>query len=145
MTMMGGPIDTRRNPTSVNAFATERNISWFEDNVICRVPSKYPGHMRNVYPGFLQLAGFVSMNAERHFEIAQGLLLPISSRATARVRKRIANFTNQYNAVMDLPAEFYLDTIRMVFQEHQLARGSNGGPGQAGKTGGDHQNGASYD
>ncbi len=122
MTMMGGPIDTSKNPTSVNDFATRRPLAWFEQNVIQRVPSKYPGAMRRVYPGFLQLAGFVAMNPERHLESHQDYykhLIEGDGESAAAHRK----FYDEYNAVMDLPAEYYLDTIVRVFQEQSLARG----------------------
>ena len=123
MTMMGGPIDTRRNPTSVNDFATLRPLHWFEQNVIQRVPVKYPGAMRRVYPGFMQLAGFVAMNPERHLESHHDYYnhLVAGDGESAEAHRR---FYNEYNAVMDLPAEYYLDTIVRVFQEQNLARGT---------------------
>jgi poly(3-hydroxybutyrate) depolymerase len=122
MTMMGGPIDTRKNPTSVNTFATGKQLTWFEENVICTVPDKYPGYMRRVCPGFLQLAGFVSMNVERHFDSHKDYFYHLveGDGESAEAHRR---FYDEYNAVMDLPAEYYLDTIRMVFQEHQLPLG----------------------
>lgn len=123
MTMMGGPIDTSKNPTSVNDFATRRPLWWFEQNVIQRVPVKYPGAMRRVYPGFLQLAGFVAMNPERHLESHQDYYnhLVAGDGESAEAHRK---FYNEYNAVMDLPAEYYLDTIVRVFQEQSLARGT---------------------
>ncbi len=122
MTMMGGPIDTRRNPTSVNDFATRRPLWWFEQNVIQRVPVKYAGAVRRVYPGFMQLAGFVAMNPERHLESHQDYYkhLVAGDGESAESHRR---FYDEYNAVMDLPAEYYLDTIVRVFQEQSLARG----------------------
>jgi poly(3-hydroxybutyrate) depolymerase len=122
MTMMGGPIDTRKNPTSVNDFATRRPLWWFEQNVIHRVPVKYPGAMRRVYPGFMQLAGFVAMNPERHLESHHDYYkhLIAGDGESAESHRR---FYDEYNAVMDLPAEYYLDTIVRVFQEQRLARG----------------------
>jgi poly(3-hydroxybutyrate) depolymerase len=122
MTMMGGPIDTRKNPTSVNTFATDKNLSWFEENVIHTVPIKYPGYMRRVCPGFLQLAGFVSMNVERHFDSHKDYFYYLiqGDGDGAEAHRR---FYDEYNAVMDLPAEYYLDTVKMVFQEHQLPLG----------------------
>jgi poly(3-hydroxybutyrate) depolymerase len=123
MTMMGGPIDTRLNPTSVNTFATRRPISWFEQNVIHRVPAQYTGALRHVYPGFMQLTGFVAMNPERHIESYQDYYkhLVAGDGESAEAHRR---FYDEYNAVMDLPAEYYLDTIVRVFQEQSLACGT---------------------
>jgi poly(3-hydroxybutyrate) depolymerase len=123
MTMMGGPIDTRKNPTAVNDFAERRPLWWFEQNVIQRVPVKYPGAMRRVYPGFMQLAGFVAMNPERHLESHQDYYkhLVAGDGESAEAHRR---FYDEYNAVMDLPAEYYLDTIVRVFHEQRLARGT---------------------
>jgi poly(3-hydroxybutyrate) depolymerase len=122
MTMMGGPIDARKNPTAVNDFATRRPLWWFEQNVIQRVPAKYPGAMRRVYPGFMQLSGFVAMNPERHLESHQDYYkhLVAGDGESAEAHRR---FYDEYNAVMDLPAEYYLDTIVRVFQKQSLARG----------------------
>ncbi len=123
MIMMGGPIDTRQSPTQVNRLATTKPYSWFEDNVIDRVPSRFPGAGRPVYPGFLQHAGFVAMNPDRHlrshYDFYLDLLKGDDSDAEAHRR-----FYDEYNAVLDMPAEFYLDTIKMVFQEHQLPSGT---------------------
>ena len=123
MTMMGGPIDTRESPTGVNDLATERPLSWFENSVIYAVPTKYPGYLRKVYPGFLQHAGFVAMNPNRHatshWDYYLNLLQGDDEDAEAH-RK----FYDEYNAVLDLPAEFYLDTIKIVFQEHALPNGT---------------------
>ena len=123
MTMMGGPIDTRQSPTGVNDLATKRPFSWFENNVIYTVPAKFPGYLRKVYPGFLQHAGFVAMNPDRHatshWDYYQDLLKGDDEDALAH-RK----FYDEYNAVLDLPAEFYLDTIKVVFQEHALPSGT---------------------
>ena len=122
MVMMGGPIDTRESPTSVNNLATRQPLSWFENNVIHAVPANYPGRGRPVYPGFLQHLGFVGMNPERHqtshWDFYQDLLKGDLSSAESH-RK----FYDEYNAVLDMPAEYYLDTIRTVFQEHLLPRG----------------------
>ncbi len=122
MTMMGGPIDTRKNPTSVNAFAMDQRLGWFEENVIHTVPAKYPGYLRRVCPGFLQLAGFVSMNPERHFDSHRDYFYHLiqGDGESAEAHRK---FYDEYNAVMDLPGEYYLDTVRMVFQEHQLPLG----------------------
>ena len=122
MTMMGGPIDTRESPTEVNNLATTRSFSWFENNVIHTVPTKYPGMGRRVYPGFLQHAGFVAMNPDRHlnshWDYYQDLVRGIDD-SVEEHRK----FYDEYNAVLDMPAEYYLDTISTVFQEHLLPRG----------------------
>ncbi len=122
MTMMGGPIDTRQSPTSVNNLATRQPLWWFENNVIHTVPANYPGSGRRVYPGFLQHLGFVAMNPERHgtshWDFYQDLIKGDLSSAQSH-RK----FYDEYNAVLDMPAEYYLDTIRTVFQEHLLPRG----------------------
>ena len=123
MTMMGGPIDTSKSPTSVNDFAMVRPISWFEQNVIQRVPVKYPGAMRRVYPGFLQLSGFIAMNPERHRDshVDYYKQLVAGDGESAEAHRK---FYDEYNAVMDLPAEYYLDTIVRVFQDQSLARGT---------------------
>ena len=122
LTMMGGPIDTRRSPTAVNDFARHRPISWFEAKVIQRVPLRYPGSMRRVYPGFLQFAGFVAMNPDRHVEshvqYYQHLVEGDGESADAHRR-----FYDEYNAVMDLPAEYYLETVERVFHKHLLPKG----------------------
>ena len=122
MTMMGGPIDTRESPTAVNNLATRQPLWWFENNVIHNVPANYPGAGRRVYPGFLQHLGFVAMNPERHgtshWDFYQDLLKGDLDSAESH-RK----FYDEYNAVLDMPAEYYLDTIRTVFQEHLLPRG----------------------
>ena len=123
MTMMGGPIDTRVSPTRVSDLATTQPLSWFETNVIHDVPPGYPGAGRRVYPGFLQHAGFVAMNPSRHFQshwdFYRDLLRGDLDDAEAH-RK----FYDEYNAVLDMPAEYYLDTVRTVFQEHALPRGT---------------------
>jgi poly(3-hydroxybutyrate) depolymerase len=122
MTMMGGPIDARRSPTAVNNLATRKPLSWFERNVIERVPAKYPGYMRRVYPGFLQHLGFVAMNPDRHvnahWDYFDHLMQGDGESAGAHRR-----FYDEYNAVLDLPAEYYLDTVKTVFQEFALPKG----------------------
>lgn len=122
MTLMGGPIDTRKAPTQVNSFAKERPIEWFEGNVVTRVPLNYPGFMRRVYPGFLQLTGFMTMNLERHvgehIKLFNHLVEGDGESAGAH-RK----FYDEYLAVADLPAEFYLQTVKEVFQKHSLPDG----------------------
>jgi len=121
MVMMGGPIDTRESPTQVNRLATTKPYSWFEDNVIHRVPPRYPGVGRHVYPGFLQHAGFVAMNPDRHLKSHYDFYLDLL-RGDDDDAESHRRFYDEYNAVLDLPAEFYLDTIRVVFQEHRLPR-----------------------
>jgi poly(3-hydroxybutyrate) depolymerase len=122
LTMMGGPIDSRRSPTAVNTFATERPLSWFEAKVIQRVPMAYPGFMRRVYPGFLQFAGFVAMNPSRHMEshVQYYHHLVEGDGESAEAHRA---FYDEYNAVMDLPADYYLETVERVFQKHLLPRG----------------------
>jgi poly(3-hydroxybutyrate) depolymerase len=123
MVMMGGPIDPRQSPTQVNRLATTKPYSWFESQLIDRVPARYPGAGRRVYPGFLQHAGFMAMNPDRHlkshYEFYLDLLRGDDGDAEAHRR-----FYDEYNAVLDMPAEFYLDTIRKVFQEFQLPKGT---------------------
>ena len=122
LTMMGGPIDPRRNPTRVNSLAATKPLSWFSDNVIHRVPQNFPGHGRRVYPGFLQHAGFIVMNPDRHFQshwdFYQDLLRGDLEDAESHRR-----FYDEYNAVLDMDAEFYLDTIETVFQKYLLPTG----------------------
>jgi len=122
LTMMGGPIDTRRSPTSVDNLATNHPLSWFRGNVIHTVPSNYPGRGREVYPGFLQHAGFIAMNPGRHlsshWDFYQDLL-----RGDLDDAESHRKFYDEYNAVLDMPAEFYLDTIEKVFQQFLLPRG----------------------
>ncbi len=119
ITLMGGPIDTRRNPTQVNELARSRSIDWFERNVIHHVPWPNAGFMRRVYPGFIQLTGFMQMNLDRHLNAHVDLfhnLVKGDCDSTAQHRK----FYDEYLAVMDLPAEFYLQTVQTVFQDHAL-------------------------
>jgi poly(3-hydroxybutyrate) depolymerase len=122
MTLMAGPIDTRVNPTKVNALANSRSIEWFEQNLIATVPLRYPGAFRRVYPGFVQLAAFMSMNVERHLKAHRELYdhLAKGEHEKAQVTKA---FYDEYFAVLDLTAEFYLETVRLVFQECALATG----------------------
>jgi len=122
MTLMAGPIDTRVNPTKVNALANSRPIEWFEQNLIATVPPRYPGAFRRVYPGFVQLAAFMSMNVERHMKAHRELYdhLAKGEHEKARVTKA---FYDEYFAVLDLTAEFYLETVRLVFQECALPVG----------------------
>ena len=122
MTMMGGPIDARRSPTAVNNLARRKPYSWFERHLIERVPAKYPGYMRRVYPGFLQHLGFVAMNPDRHliahWDYYHKLVLGDGESAEAHRR-----FYDEYNAVLDMPAEYYLDTVKTVFQDFALPKG----------------------
>jgi len=123
MTMMGGPIDPRKSPTAVNDLATEKPFSWFENTVIYAVPGNYPGFGRKVYPGFLQHAGFIAMNpgrhAQSHREFYQHLV-----RGDEESAESHRQFYDEYNAVLDMPAEYYLDTIKTVFQEFRLPKGT---------------------
>ena len=122
MTLMAGPIDTRVNPTEVNRLATSRPISWFERNLIGTVPLRYTGAWRRVYPGFTQLAAFMSMNLDRHVKAQLDLFCHIANGETEKAAA-IRKFYDEYLAVMDLPAEFYLQTVERVFQEHALPLG----------------------
>jgi poly(3-hydroxybutyrate) depolymerase len=122
MTLMGGPIDTRVNPTAVNALAQRRGIDWFRSHVITKVPFPNPGFMRDVYPGFLQLNGFVSMNLDRHIEAHKQLFLELV-RGDGDSAHKHKEFYDEYLAVMDLAAEFYLQTVDTVFVRHALPKG----------------------
>jgi polyhydroxyalkanoate depolymerase len=122
MTLMAGPVDTRINPTKVNELATSNSIDWFACNLISAVPGRYRGAYRRVYPGFLQLTAFMSMNLPRHIRAHLDLFEHLAKgeeEKAANTRK----FYDEYFAVLDLPAEFYLETVQRVFQEHRLARG----------------------
>jgi len=122
LTMMGGPVDTREAPTAVNTLATKRPHAWFEQNAIAVVPAAYPGAGRRVYPGFLQLAGFMSMNLGNHmishFEMFKHLV-----RGDGESAEATKDFYDEYRSVCDMTAEFYLQTVNAVFQEHLLPRG----------------------
>ena len=123
MILMGGPIDPRANPTEVNRFAEAHSLDWFERTVITTVPGRYPGAFRRVYPGFLQLAGFLSMNLDRHISEHWAMfhnLVRGDGDGAAATRA----FYKEYSSVMDLPADFYLHTIKRVFHDHDLPRGS---------------------
>ncbi len=123
LTMMGGPIDTRRSPTSVNDMAMERPIEWFRHNVIATVPIQYAGTGRRVYPGFLQLAGFMSMNLGNHMMSHYEMFkhLTVGDEASADATKA---FYDEYRSVCDMTAEFYLQTVEEVFQKHSLPNGT---------------------
>jgi poly(3-hydroxybutyrate) depolymerase len=122
MVLMGGPIDTRINPTEVNLLAERRGIEWFRRNVITKVPFPNPGFMRDVYPGFLQLYGFVSMNLDRHMEAHRNLFLNLVKGDGDSAQKH-REFYDEYLAVMDLDAAFYLQTCDTVFIRHALPKG----------------------
>ena len=122
MILMAGPIDARENPTDVNKFAESRSIEWFRRNVITQVPWPYPGVMRMVYPGFLQLSGFMGMNLERHVSAHRDLFHNLIKGDGDSADKH-REFYDEYLAVMDLAAEYYLQTIETVFLEHRLPKG----------------------
>jgi poly(3-hydroxybutyrate) depolymerase len=123
MTMMGGPIDARKSPTAVNNLAMNKSFEWFENNVIYRVPDGFPGAGRRVYPGFLQHTGFVAMNPDRHasshYDYFRNLIKGDDASADAH-----RTFYDEYNAVLDMDADYYLDTIRTVFQDFDLVNGT---------------------
>lgn len=123
MTLMGGPIDTRVNPTEVNKMAEQRSIQWFRDNVIVKVPFPHPGMMRDVYPGFLQLTGFMSMNLDRHMSAHYDFYLH-QVHGDGDSADEHEEFYDEYLAVMDLTAEFYLQTVEVVFINHDLPKGN---------------------
>jgi len=123
MTMMGGPIDPRQSPTAVNEFATGKPFDWFERTVVHRVPGRYPGAGRRVYPGFLQHAGFVAMNPDRHAQSHWDFYLNLV-RGDLEDAESHRTFYDEYNAVLDLPADYYLETIQTVFQEFRLPMGT---------------------
>ena len=123
MTMMGGPIDATKSPTAVNNLAMNKSYNWFENNVIYRVPENFPGAGRRVYPGFLQHSGFVAMNPDRHlkshYDYFKDLIKGDDANAEAH-----RYFYDEYNAVLDMDADYYLETINTVFQEFKLVRGT---------------------
>ena len=123
MTMMGGPIDARKSPTAVNDLAVQRSFEWFENNVIYRVPPNYPGAGRRVYPGFLQHAGFIAMNPDRHtsshYDYFRDLIK--GDQSSAETHRK---FYDEYNAVLDMDADYYLETIKTVFQDFNLVHGT---------------------
>jgi len=123
MTMMGGPIDASLSPTAVNNLAMNKSLSWFENNVIFRVPENFPGAGRRVYPGFLQHTGFVAMNPDRHlkshYDYFKDLIKGDNSSTVAH-----RQFYDEYNAVLDMDADYYLETISTVFQEFKLVKGT---------------------
>ncbi len=120
--LMGGPVDARINPTAVNTFATEKSYAWFEQNMIHRVPGTHPGAGRAVYPGFIQLTAFVMMNPNRHLDAYRNYWIDqLKGGDAGRIHE---SFYNEYNAVLDMDAAYYLDTVRTVFQEFSLACGT---------------------
>jgi polyhydroxyalkanoate depolymerase len=123
MTLMAGPIDTRVNPTKVNELAKSKPIDWFENNLIASVPGRYGGAKRRVYPGFVQLAAFMSMNIDRHAKAHRELYENLAKGEAVKAAQTKA-FYDEYFAVLDLTAEFYLETVKLVFQEHALPLGA---------------------
>ncbi|AMM23103.1 polyhydroxyalkanoate depolymerase [Variovorax sp. PAMC 28711] len=123
MTMMGGPIDARKSPTAVNNLATTKGFDWFENNVIYRVPKGFAGEGRRVYPGFLQHTGFVAMNPDRHATSHYDYFKDLMKGDDASVEAH-RKFYDEYNAVLDMDADYYLDTIRTVFQDFNLVHGT---------------------
>ena len=123
LTMMGGPIDARKSPTAVNNLAMNKSYEWFENNVIYRVPVNYPGNGRRVYPGFLQHTGFIAMNPDRHLKSHYDYFNDLM-RGEDESADFHRSFYDEYNAVLDMPAEYYLDTIKTVFQEFALVNGT---------------------
>jgi polyhydroxyalkanoate depolymerase len=122
LTLMAGPVDCRISPTEVNKLAMTKPIEWFERHLIARVPWRYPGAMRPVYPGFVQLTAFVSMNLQRHVDSLQQMYRVIADGLPEQA-DTTRSFYEEYFAVADLPAEFYLETVQKVFQTHDLPRG----------------------
>ena len=122
LTMMGGPIDTRKAPTEVNIVATQRPYGWFESNVIATVPYLYPGHGRKVYPGFLQLAGFMAMNLGNHL-VSHWEMFRHLVQGDGESAESTKEFYDEYRAVCDMTAEYYLQTVDVVFQRHLLPKG----------------------
>ena len=123
MTMMGGPIDARKSPTAVNSLAMTKSYQWFENNVICTVPPNHPGAGRKVYPGFLQHAGFVAMNPDRHVRSHWDYFQDLLKGDTPDVEAH-RKFYDEYNAVLDMDSTYYLETIKTVFQDFALAKGT---------------------
>lgn len=122
MTLMGGPIDTRINPTSVNKQAMEKSLDWFNEHIIDTVPIYYPGALRRVCPGFIMLSGFMSMNLERHLDASKSFYnhLIVGDMASASAHRK---FYDEYLSVLDMPAEYYLESIRVAFKDHELPKG----------------------
>jgi hypothetical protein len=144
ITLIGGPIDTREAPTEVNAFAGRHSLEWFRRNVIDSVPWGNAGFLRRVYPGFLQLAGFMAMNLDRHVE-AHWRMVQHLVEGDGETLASTRAFYKEYKAVMDMPADYYLQTIATVFQNHLLPRGLLASRGRQGVLRGDNQNRAADD
>jgi polyhydroxyalkanoate depolymerase len=123
LTLMAGPVDARINPTSVNELSISHPMEWFEQNLIATVPQRYRGATRRVYPGFVQLLAFISMNFERHMKAHYELYDDYLKGEDAKAQT-IASFYDEYFSVADLPAEFYLETVQSIFQDYALARGT---------------------
>ncbi len=136
MTLMAGPIDCRVNPTKVNELATSKPISWFEQNLLATVPMRYPGAFRKVYPGFVQLAAFMSMNIDRHVKAHKELYDNLVAGDIAKAAQTKA-FYDEYFAVLDLAAEFYIETVKIVFQDYSLANRRAQIPRRTGRAAGD--------
>ena len=122
MILMGGPIDTRVSPTAVNTLANNHDLDWFRKNVIMKVPFPHPGFLREVYPGFLQISGFLSMNLDRHVDAHRDFYHHLI-RGDGDSAEKHREFYDEYLAVMDLAAEFYLQTCETVFIRHALPKG----------------------
>jgi poly(3-hydroxybutyrate) depolymerase len=122
ITLMGGPIDTRCSPTAINKLSKERPLDWFENNIVSQVPHYYPGAYRRVIPGFLMLAGFMNLNLETHTKAPRKLFNHMV-RGDSESAEAHRIFYNEYRSVLDLPADYYLDSVRTAFQEHLLPRG----------------------
>jgi len=122
MILMGGPIDTRANPTAVNKLATTRSLDWFEKNIIAAVPPRYPGAFRRVYPGFVALAGFMTMNLDRHITAHVDMYKHLV-RGDGESAEATRVFYDEFMSVMDMPADYYMQTIKRVFQDHALPLG----------------------
>ena len=122
MTLMAGPIDTRESPTTVNELAMSKPITWFENTLIASVPGRYPGAARRVYPGFVQLVSFMSMNMDRHKKAHEKLYAHLAAGEAVEAEK-IKEFYDEYFAVLDLPEEFYIETVERIFQRAELATG----------------------
>ncbi len=123
MTLMAGPVDTRINPTAVNKLASDKPIEWFRKNLIATVPARYPGAGRKVYPGFVQLGAFMAMNMQRHVNAHIDMFTHLATGEEEQAMT-IKKFYDEYFAVLDLPAEFYLETVQWIFQEARLAAGT---------------------
>ena len=121
--MMGGPVDTRRSPTAVNCLAEERGVDWFRRNCIVTVPIGHPGVFREVYPGFMQLSGFMAMNLDRHVDAHRDMFQHLV-KGDGDAAEKHRDFYDEYMAVMDLTAEYYLQTVQTVFVDHDLPRGT---------------------